>query len=58
MSKSPIVWIALLAVVSSPLMAGQPEARQADVFDRVTHGYAVSNGGVNSSASGGSFFSR
>ena len=46
MSKSPIVWIALLAVVLSPLMAGQPEARQADIFDRVTHGYAVSDGGV------------
>ena len=36
-------WSALLIALSLPARA---EARQADVFDRVTHGYAVSEGGV------------
>lgn len=38
-----------LAAVLSVLvlgLSGLAQARQADVFDRVTHGYAVSEGGV------------
>ncbi len=34
------------ALLSVLLLPAQIEARQADVFDRVTHGYAVSEGGV------------
>jgi epoxide hydrolase 4 len=34
------------ALVLSIAVAGSAHARQADVFDRVTHGYATSEGGV------------
>jgi pimeloyl-ACP methyl ester carboxylesterase len=43
MSREIAVMVAALAAV---LFAGTVQARQADVFDRVTHGYAVSEGGV------------
>jgi pimeloyl-ACP methyl ester carboxylesterase len=43
MSREIAVIVAALAAV---LFAGTVQARQADVFDRVTHGYAVSEGGV------------
>lgn len=37
---------AVAAFVLSVVAAAAAEARQTDVFDRVTHGYAVSEGGV------------
>ena len=46
MSKPSLVVTALLMVVLCPVMSDQVQARQADVFDRVTHGYAVSDSGV------------
>ena len=36
----------VVAAVAAVVFAGTVQARQADVFDRVTHGYAVSEGGV------------
>ena len=35
-----------LVVLSALILTGNIEARQGDVFDRVTHGHAVSEGGV------------
>ena len=37
---------ALSGLVLVLLLPARAQARQADVFDRVTHGYAVSEGGV------------
>jgi pimeloyl-ACP methyl ester carboxylesterase len=37
---------ALYAIVLAAALPARADARQADVFDRVTHGYAVSEGGV------------
>jgi epoxide hydrolase 4 len=45
MRASHLAAIVLSAVVVLSL-PGSSDARQADVFDRVTHGYAVSEGGV------------
>ena len=39
-------WSTIAAIALSIAVAGDAYARQADVFDRVTHGYAVSEGGV------------
>jgi pimeloyl-ACP methyl ester carboxylesterase len=42
MSKCAAIAVFLVSLI----VAGAAQARQADVFDRVTHGYAVSEGGV------------
>jgi len=46
MRASPFVAIVLSGLVIALSLPARADARQADVFDRVTHGYAVSEGGV------------
>ena len=46
MPTSALIAAALSAVLLLPALTMSIQARQADVFDRVTHGYAVSDGGV------------